>query len=128
MFSKQVKKVRIILNYSQDKLAQSLGVSFATINRWENSKNEPSKLAQKLFYDFCENNFIDVEELKKLRNKHKISQYKIAKDTGLSKSTISRIESFQQKPTLMVLYIIADYLQEDLGKILSYIYSAYKNK
>lgn len=69
-----------------------------------------------------------VEELKKLRNKHKISQYKIAKDTGLSKSTISRIESFQQKPTLMVLYIIADYLQEDLGKILSYIYSAYKNK
>lgn len=66
MFSKQVKKVRIILSYSQDKLAQSLGVSFATINRWENSKNEPSKLAQKLFYDFCENNFIDVEELKKL--------------------------------------------------------------
>lgn len=43
-----------------------LSVSFATINRWENSKNEPSKLAQKLFYDFCENNFIDVEELKKL--------------------------------------------------------------
>lgn len=66
MFSDQVKKVRSILNYSQDKLAQMLGVSFATINRWENSKNEPSKLAQKSFYDFCESNFIDVEELKKL--------------------------------------------------------------
>ena len=66
MFSDQVKKVRLILSYSQDKLAQMLGVSFATINRWENSKNEPSKLAQKSFYDFCESNFIDVEELKKL--------------------------------------------------------------
>lgn len=66
MFSEQVKHVRKILDYSQDKLAQILGVSFATINRWENSKNTPSKLAQKSFYDFCESNFIDVEELKKL--------------------------------------------------------------
>lgn len=66
MFSEQVKHVRKILDYSQDKLAQILGVSFATINRWENSKNTPSKLAQKSFYDFCESNFIDVEGLKKL--------------------------------------------------------------
>lgn len=66
MFSEQVKHIRKILDYSQDKLAQILGVSFATINRWENSKNTPSKLAQKSFYDFCESNFIDVEELKKL--------------------------------------------------------------
>lgn len=66
MFSEQVKHVRKILDFSQDKLAQTLGVSFATINRWENSKNTPSKLAQKSFYDFCESNFIDVEELKKL--------------------------------------------------------------
>lgn len=53
MFSEQVKHVRKILDYSQDKLAQILGVSFATINRWENSKNTPSKLAQKSFYDFA---------------------------------------------------------------------------
>lgn len=66
MFSNQVKQVRVLLKFSQAKLAQMLGVSFATINRWENSKNAPSKLAQKSFYDFCENNFIDVEELKKL--------------------------------------------------------------
>ena len=66
MFSRQVKQVRILLSCSQEKLAKMLSVSFATINRWENSKNEPSKLAQKLFYDFCENNFIDVEELKRL--------------------------------------------------------------
>ncbi len=66
MFSEQVKQVRALLNFSQDKLAKMLGVSFSTINRWENSKNEPSKLAKKSFYDFCEDNFIDVDELKKL--------------------------------------------------------------
>lgn len=66
MFSDQVKHVRSIMNLSQNRLAQLLSVSYATINRWENSKNEPSKLAQKSFYDFCENNFIDVDDLKKL--------------------------------------------------------------
>ena len=66
MFAEQVHHVRVVLNLSQDKLAQLLGVSFATINRWENSRNEPSRLAKKMFYDFCESNFIDVEELKQL--------------------------------------------------------------
>lgn len=66
MFSDQVKYVRDQLNLSQGKLAERLGVSFATINRWENSKNAPSKLAQTSFYEFCESNFIDTEDLKKL--------------------------------------------------------------
>lgn len=52
MFSEQVKHVRKILNYSQEKLAKTVGVSFATVNRWENSKNTPSKLAQNRFMIF----------------------------------------------------------------------------
>ena len=66
MFANQVKAVREQLGISQKKLGEILGVSFATINRWENSKNTPSQLAQNSFYDFCESNFIDTEELKKL--------------------------------------------------------------
>ena len=66
MFAEQVHHVRVILNLSQDKLAQLLGVSFATINRWENSRNGSSRLAKKMFYYFCESNFIDIEELKQL--------------------------------------------------------------
>ena len=57
---------RITIEMSQKKLANALGVSFATINRWENSRNEPSQLAKNSFYEFCESNFIDVNELKKL--------------------------------------------------------------
>lgn len=62
-FSKQVKSVRSLLHMSQKQLAEALNVSFATINRWENSRNSPSKLAQKTFYDFCESNFIDIKQL-----------------------------------------------------------------
>jgi putative transcriptional regulator len=52
-FSTQVKAVRQQLKLSQDELAQALGVSFATVNRWENGKTAPSKLAQRQFEQFC---------------------------------------------------------------------------
>lgn len=59
-----VKKVRKQLNLTQKELAEALNVSYATVNRWENSQVIPSKLAIKSFLDFCENNFIDTSELK----------------------------------------------------------------
>jgi putative transcriptional regulator len=52
-FAQQVKAVRKQLKLSQDELAQALGVSFATVNRWENGKTAPSKLAQRQFEQFC---------------------------------------------------------------------------
>ena len=52
IFSKMVKSVREIKGYSQEQLARELDVSFATINRWENGKTEPSRLALKNFIDF----------------------------------------------------------------------------
>lgn len=58
-----VKKVRKQLNYTQKELADALDVSYATVNRWENSQVSPSKLAVKSFLDFCENNFIDISDL-----------------------------------------------------------------
>ena len=33
--------------------ARELGVSFATINRWENGKTTPFKLARAQFDNFC---------------------------------------------------------------------------
>ena len=55
-FSTLVKSIRKELSLSQDDLAQALGVSFATVNRWENGKTAPSKLALKQFTSFCEAN------------------------------------------------------------------------
>ncbi len=55
-FPKQVKEVRRQLGLSQEELAHALGVSFATVNRWENGKTTPSKLAIKQYTAFCEMN------------------------------------------------------------------------
>lgn len=46
-FSTKVKSLRAELKLSQEDLAKALGVSFATVNRWENARTQPSKLAQK---------------------------------------------------------------------------------
>ena len=59
-FAKFVINVRHELNLTQKQLATAINVSYATINRWENSHVTPSNLAVKSFYDFCENNFISI--------------------------------------------------------------------
>ena len=41
----RIKSLRNKLNISQEKLAQRIGVSWHTVNRWENGKRQPSPLA-----------------------------------------------------------------------------------
>jgi putative transcriptional regulator len=52
-FPALVKEARRQLGISQEELAHELGVSFATINRWENGKTTPFKLARAQFDAFC---------------------------------------------------------------------------
>ena len=42
-FKDKMIYARAMLKYRQAKMAEELGVSFATINRWENGNNSPSK-------------------------------------------------------------------------------------
>ena len=39
-----ILKLRAKLNLSQEELAKLLGVSFMSVNRWENDKYAPTKL------------------------------------------------------------------------------------
>lgn len=48
-----IKEVRLQLGLSQEELAHALGMSFASINRWENGKTSPSKLARAQVDAFC---------------------------------------------------------------------------
>ena len=48
-FADKVKRLRQQLGLTQKDLANELGVSFATVNRWENEKTLPSKLAERQF-------------------------------------------------------------------------------
>lgn len=48
-----VKEIRRQLALSQEDLARKLGVSYATVNRWENRRSKPSKLAKGKLQAFC---------------------------------------------------------------------------
>lgn len=52
-FSEKVKIARKKVHFSQEDMAHQLGVSFATVNRWESGKTRPSRLALKAFEEFC---------------------------------------------------------------------------
>ena len=51
--SVMVKEIRRQLAMSQEDLARQLGVSYATVNRWENGQSKPSKLAKAQLDAFC---------------------------------------------------------------------------
>ncbi|MCL2798159.1 MAG: helix-turn-helix domain-containing protein [Firmicutes bacterium] len=61
-FSEKVSEVRGRLLISQEQLAGELGVSFATINRWEQGRNAPSFLTQWKFNDFCKKHDIRFDD------------------------------------------------------------------
>ncbi len=48
-----LKEIRSSMLLSQEELAQELGVTFATVNRWENSHHEPSLKGKKAIRDYC---------------------------------------------------------------------------
>ncbi len=56
--------MRAILNLSQAALAELLGVSFTSVNRWENGKYEPTRLVKEKIRLICEQNNIQMEVVK----------------------------------------------------------------
>ena len=57
---KLVKHIRDYLGLSQADFAEKLGVNFATVNRWENGRAVPTKLAQVKLYDYCKEQGVPV--------------------------------------------------------------------
>ena len=48
-YPSQIKRIRAELGFTQQSLAERLGVSFATVNRWENGQTKPSQLSWNQF-------------------------------------------------------------------------------
>jgi transcriptional regulator with XRE-family HTH domain len=59
-----------------------------------------------------------VKLLRETREQQGISQYRLAKDTGLSPSGIRHMENGRVSPTLYFLLRVASYLQVNLADIL----------
>ena len=52
-FSSEVKKIRLSSFLNQAEFAKTIGVSFTTVNRWENGKAQPNIKAMKALKAFC---------------------------------------------------------------------------
>ena len=48
MKADEIRKLRLSFGMTQEDFAHELGVTFATVNRWENNKAVPSRLALKV--------------------------------------------------------------------------------
>lgn len=58
-----LKQIRIHLKMSQTEFAEKLNVTFATVNRWENGRAVPNKLAQSQIYELCREKSVPVYEM-----------------------------------------------------------------
>ena len=63
----KITYIRAHLNLTQEELAKEMGVSFATINRWETGKNNPTKKTQQQLDTFCSQHNIILPDEKVLR-------------------------------------------------------------
>lgn len=58
-----IKAIRTAANMNQEQFASSLGTTPLSINRWENGKTLPNRMAQTQLYNFCKERSIDVAKL-----------------------------------------------------------------
>ena len=60
-FSEDIKRIRRKAFMTQEDSAKELGVSFATVNRWETGKAKPNLKTMKLIDEYCKKNGIDFD-------------------------------------------------------------------
>ena len=58
-----IKYIRASANMNQEQFASALGTTPLSINRWENGKTLPNRMAQTQLYNFCKEHAIDVAQL-----------------------------------------------------------------
>jgi len=58
-----IKQIRTFLDMSQTEFAEQLNVSFTAVNRWENGRSVPNKLAQTTLYELCKDHTVPVYDM-----------------------------------------------------------------
>lgn len=61
--SELVRALRHELKMTQEELAHELGITVGTVNRWENGRFRPSKLARTTLFEFATKHGLSLEIL-----------------------------------------------------------------
>lgn len=62
-YGKALIELRLKLDISQTEMANLLGVSYPSVNRWENNKAIPVKIARVRIEKMCKENGVEIEEV-----------------------------------------------------------------
>ena len=92
-----MKEIRAYLNMSQIEFAELLNISFATVNRWENGRAVPNKLAQSTLYELCKAYNVPVynmviDKIKKASDNVKLDEGRVLLYHGSKSGIIGTIE------------------------------------
>ena len=62
-YPKAILRLRAKLNISQEELGKLLGVSLASVSRWERGEHEPTAIAKIKLEDLFNENNIEIREV-----------------------------------------------------------------
>jgi len=68
--SELIRKIRTESGLTQEEFAHAISSTMTTVNRWENDKSTPNRMAKALLIAFCENKKFDkelIEAIQKIR-------------------------------------------------------------
>lgn len=63
-----IKAIRKETNSSQEQFAHDLNISFTTINRWENKRSKPSRMARMRIAEYCTEKGVSIKLISQLKN------------------------------------------------------------
>lgn len=75
-----IKQIRAYTGLSQTEMAKKIGVSFATINRWENGHSQPTRLAEERLFSLCEELSVPIFDMIIEKIKRDVEDLKINDD------------------------------------------------
>lgn len=73
-FSSEIKNFRLSCLMNQTEFGNALGVSFTTVNRWENGKASPNIKAMKALKRYCAEHDLPYEPLEKIWREIRIQE------------------------------------------------------
>ena len=66
--SELIRKIRTESGLTQEEFAHAISSTMTTVNRWENDKSTPNRMAKALLIAFCENKKFDKALIEAIRN------------------------------------------------------------
>ena len=65
--SEIIKTIRLELGLSQEGLARELHVGFTSVNRWENGRTKPNRIARYALIELCKGKNIELDLIETLK-------------------------------------------------------------